>query len=44
MIGSFGQATEVIRRNVAISLPDVLPGGEDVTAWFGIPGHVTGRR
>ncbi len=34
MIASFGEATEVTRRKVPISLSNVLPGGEDVTDWF----------
>jgi hypothetical protein len=35
MIVSFGQGTEVTRRRVMIDLRDELPGGEDVTSWFG---------
>jgi hypothetical protein len=34
MIASFGQATEVTRRKVPISLTKVLPDGEDVTDCF----------
>jgi hypothetical protein len=34
MIESFGQGTEVVGRRVAVSLPGVLPQGEDVTAQF----------
>jgi hypothetical protein len=34
MIASFGQGTEVTRSRITINLTDVLPDGEDVTAWF----------
>jgi hypothetical protein len=34
MIKSFGQGTEVLGRNVAVGLADVLPDGKDVTHWF----------
>jgi hypothetical protein len=34
MIESFGRGTEVVRRQMAISLAEVLPGAEDVTATF----------
>jgi hypothetical protein len=34
MIGSFGQATEILRRKIPVNLAEVLPDGEDVTDWF----------
>jgi hypothetical protein len=34
MPASFGEGTEVVGRRVPIELADVLPGAEDVTAWF----------
>jgi hypothetical protein len=34
MTGSFGQGTEVVRQRTVISLAEVLPGAEDVTATF----------
>jgi hypothetical protein len=37
MPGSFGMGTEVLSRHMTIDLADALPGGEDVTSWFGTP-------
>ena len=39
MTGSFGQGTEVVPRRTLISLAEVLPGAEDVTATFPIAEH-----
>jgi hypothetical protein len=43
MIESFGQGTEVVRRRTAISLAEVLPGAEDVTATFPSAGRTSAR-